>query len=311
MTKQKFIPGVTIIGKVNIIYGEQKCQLDLYYGNLINYEDKKLMISEDEYIDIFNDFISSSEVSEKYIIPDEDEFFQDIDNLHKQQPEKDEDILVEIEPEQTSIESEFNNIRFYKITSFILLILTICLLVWLCVGVYLYKTKLMEISDADSDTFSVVVLANDIQKGDIFSKDNLVEEKILKEDYMDERYYIDVEGNQKEDKMILYANKESLIGKYATEDIKQGQYVYTSSVSSIINNKENIQLQLDDGTTVSLQANELENGNSNMHLYAIISTSNADNQIINTAVDLGEIKFEGKVLTDILNQQGISILNNE
>lgn len=311
MTKQKFIPGVTIIGKVNIIYGEQKCQLDLYYGNLINYEDKKLMISEDEYIDIFNDFISSSEVSEKYIIPDEDEFFQDIDNLHKQQPEKDEDILVEIEPEQTSIESEFNNIRFYKITSFILLILTICLLVWLCVGVYLYKTKLMEISDADSDTFSVVVLANDIQKGDIFSKDNLVEEKILKEDYMDERYYIDVEGNQKEDKMILYANKESLIGKYATEDIKQGQYVYTSSVSSIINNKENIQLQLDDGTTVSLQANELENGNSNMHLYAIISTSNADNQIINTAVDLGKIKFEGKVLTDILNQQGISILNNE
>ena len=311
MTKQKFIPGVTIIGKVNIIYGEQKCQLDLYYGNLINYEDKKLMISEDEYIDIFNDFISSSEVSEKYIIPDEDEFFQDIDNLHKQQPEKDEDILVEIEPEQTSIESEFNNIRFYKITSFILLILTICLLVWLCVGVYLYKTKLMEISDADSDTFSVVVLANDIQKGDIFSKDNLVEEKILKEDYMDERYYIDAEGNQKEDKMILYANKESLIGKYATEDVKQGQYVYTSSVSSIINNKENIQLQLDDGTTVSLQANELENGNSNMHLYAIISTSNADNQIINTAVDLGEIKFEGKVLTDILNQQGISILNNE
>lgn len=311
MTKQKFIPGVTIIGKVNIIYGEQKCQLDLYYGNLINYEDKKLMISEDEYIDIFNDFISSSEISEKYIIPDEDEFFQDIDNLHKQQPEKDEDILVEIEPEQTSIESEFNNIRFYKITSFILLILTICLLVWLCVGVYLYKTKLMEISDADSDTFSVVVLANDIQKGDIFSKDNLVEEKILKEDYMDERYYIDVEGNQKEDKMILYANKESLIGKYATEDIKQGQYVYTSSVSSIINNKENIQLQLDDGTTVSLQANELENGNSNMHLYAIISTSNADNQIINTAVDLGKIKFEGKVLTDILNQQGISILNNE
>lgn len=311
MTKQKFIPGVTIIGKVNIIYGEQKCQLDLYYGNLINYEDKKLMISEDEYIDIFNDFISSSEVSEKYIIPDEDEFFQDIDNLHKQQPEKDEDILVEIEPEQTSIESEFNNIRFYKITSFILLILTICLLVWLCVGVYLYKTKLMEISDADSDTFSVVVLANDIQKGDIFSKDNLVEEKILKEDYMDERYYIDAEGNQKEDKMILYANKESLIGKYATEDIKQGQYVYTSSVSSIINNKENIQLQLDDGTTVSLQANELENGNSNMHLYAIISTSNADNQIINTAVDLGKIKFEGKVLTDILNQQGISILNNE
>lgn len=311
MTKQKFIPGVTIIGKVNIIYGEQKCQLDLYYGNLINYEDKKLMISEDEYIDIFNDFISSSEVSEKYIIPDEDEFFQDIDNLHKQQPEKDEDILVEIEPEQTSIESEFNNIRFYKITSFILLILTICLLVWLCVGVYLYKTKLMEISDADSDTFSVVVLANDIQKGDIFSKDNLVEEKILKEDYMDERYYIDVEGNQKEDKMILYANKESLIGKYATEDIKQGQYVYTSSVSPIINNKENIQLQLDDGTTVSLQANELENGNSNMHLYAIISTSNADNQIINTAVDLGKIKFEGKVLTDILNQQGISILNNE
>ncbi len=311
MTKQKFIPGVTIIGKVNIIYGEQKCQLDLYYGNLINYEDKKLMISEDEYIDIFNDFISSSEVSEKYIIPDEDEFFQDIDNLHKQQPEKDEDILVEIEPEQTSIESEFNNIRFYKITSFILLILTICLLVWLCVVVYLYKTKLMEISDADSDTFSVVVLANDIQKGDIFSKDNLVEEKILKEDYMDERYYIDAEGNQKEDKMILYANKESLIGKYATEDIKQGQYVYTSSVSSIINNKENIQLQLDDGTTVSLQANELENGNSNMHLYAIISTSNADNQIINTAVDLGKIKFEGKVLTDILNQQGISILNNE
>lgn len=311
MTKQKFIPGVTIIGKVNIIYGEQKCQLDLYYGNLINYEDKKLMISEDEYIDIFNDFISSSEISEKYIIPDEDEFFQDIDNLHKQQPEKDEDILVEIEPEQTSIESEFNNIRFYKITSFILLILTICLLVWLCVVVYLYKTKLMEISDADSDTFSVVVLANDIQKGDIFSKDNLVEEKILKEDYMDERYYIDAEGNQKEDKMILYANKESLIGKYATEDIKQGQYVYTSSVSPIINNKENIQLQLDDGTTVSLQANELENGNSNMHLYAIISTSNADNQIINTAVDLGKIKFEGKVLTDILNQQGISILNNE
>lgn len=310
MTKQKFIPGVTIIGKVNIIYGEQKCQLDLYYGNLINYEDKKLMISEDEYIDIFNDFISSSEVSEKYIIPDEDEFFQDIDNLHKQQPEKDEDILVEIEPEQTSIESEFNNIRFYKITSFILLILTICLLVWLCVGVYLYKTKLMEISDADSDTFSVVVLANDIQKGDIFSKDNLVEEKILKEDYMDERYYIDAEGNQKEDKMILYANKESLIGKYATEDIKQGQYVYTSSVSPIINNKENIQLQLDDGTTVSLQANELENGNSNMHLYAIITT-NEENQIINTAVDLGEIKFEGKVLTDILNQQGVSILSNE
>lgn len=315
MAKQKLIPGVTKIGKVNVLYEEQKLRLDLYYGNLVLYDNKRLMIPEDEYVDIFNTFISDPN-NDNYGIPDEEQFFRDIDELHSMNQEQAEE--VEIEQADNNVEEQIEeddkkankkDLRFYKITNIILSIICVALLGCLFLSVYQYQLESEDESNEDSDTFQVITVSKDIQKGDVFSEDDLIETSILKSEYTTNKYYIDADGNQKEDKIMLFANKEALIGKYASCDIKQGEYVYTSSYSSIINDGQTVQLQLEDGTTVKIQANQIESGDSTVHLYAIISSSNDDDQVVNTAVDLGEIKFEGKALTDILNQQGVSIIS--
>ena len=187
--------------------------------------------------------------------------------------------------------------------------LTTVLLMILCAGMgfYIYSYKL------DDRMFEVIQLVRDVSKGEKITSDDLEEVEIPISQYeeISNSTFIDIDGKETKDSLVLYANRNQIEGKYATDDLKEGDYLTVSSYTNLSLNENNIiHMQLDDGTEVQIKGSDLDAGKSTVHLYAVISSSNEDGRIINTAVDLGKILFEGKALTDILNQEGISLIQN-
>lgn len=187
--------------------------------------------------------------------------------------------------------------------------LTTVLLMLLCVGMGYY----IYLSYTGDNVYEVIQLVRNVSKGEKITEDDFtkVELPISQFEKFSGSTFIDVDGKEKKDSLILYANRNQIEGKYASSDLKEGDYLTTSSYTALSLDASNIvYMQLDDGTEVQIKATDLDAGKSTVHLYAVISSSTDEGKITNTAVDLGEISFEGKTLTDILNQEGISLIQN-
>lgn len=187
--------------------------------------------------------------------------------------------------------------------------LTTVLLMLLCsvMGYYIFMNKTKD------SLYEVIQLVHDVSKGEKITEDDFekVEIPISQYEKISSSTFIDSNGKEKEDSLILYANRNQIEGKYASGDLKEGDYLTTSSYASLSLDASNtVHMLLDDGTEVKIKATELDAGKSSVHLYAVISSSDGEGKITNTAVDLGEISFEGKALADILNQDGISLIQN-
>lgn len=187
--------------------------------------------------------------------------------------------------------------------------LTTVLLMLLCLGMGYY----IFMNQTDDKVYEVIQLVHDVPKGEKITEDDFekVEIPISQYEKISSSTFIDFDGDEKEDSLILYANRNQIEGKYASSDLKEGDYLSSSSYTSVsLDASNNVHMLLDDGTEVQIRASGLDAGKSTVHLYAVISSSNEEGKKINTAVDLGKISFEGKALTDILNQEGISLIQN-
>lgn len=195
---------------------------------------------------------------------------------------------------------------FFRILS--LFLLTTCIVLGLGL------MDIIPLKPAENSTFKVLTLAKDVSKGSKFTKDDFVETEIPVSEYEKKsaNTYIDKEGTAKNDTIMLSSNLNNIEGKYAATDLKQGDYLKESSYSALSSSDEQtVQLQLDDGTTVEVKAADIDAGKSTVHMYAIISSSDESGKVTNTAIDMGEISFKGKALTDVLNQQGISLITSK
>ena len=63
-----------------------------------------------------------------------------------------------------------------------------------------------------------------------------------------------------------------------------------------------------DGTKVKVPVSATKAGSSDVRVYAIITTRNAEGVTKSFALNLGELAFEGKSLKDVINSEGESIL---
>lgn len=192
-------------------------------------------------------------------------------------------------------------LNIFKLTTVLLMLLSAGM------GYYIYSHQ------SGDRVYEVIQLVRDVSKGEKITEDDFekVEIPISQYEKISSSTFIDSDGKEKEDSVVLYANRKQIEGKYASVDLKEGDYLTTSSYTALSLDENNtVHMQLEDGTDVEIRASDLDAGKSTVHLYAVISSLNDKGKTVNTAVDLGEISFEGKALTDILNQEGISLIQN-
>lgn len=174
-------------------------------------------------------------------------------------------------------------------------------------NVYLFKQ--LYAASAKPDTLDVVQVTGSVNAGDVLSEDNITKVSITEDEYaeMSGKSVIKADGTTEEEKPLLWNNREQAVGKYATENLKDGDTLLTSDYSAVTSDSSVISMDLN-GQTVKVPVNVTTAGNSDIHLYAIITTTDNDGNTRNAAVDLGQFKLEGRTLSDILNSEGQSKL---
>lgn len=172
-----------------------------------------------------------------------------------------------------------------------------------------YLVKQLYAANAKPDTLDVVQVTGSVNAGDVLSEDNITKVSITEDEYaeMSGKSVIKADGTTEDEKPLLWNNREQAVGKYATENLKDGDTLLTSDYSAVTSDSSFISMDLN-GQTVKVPVNVTTAGNSDIHLYAIITTTDDDGNVMNAAVNLGQFKLEGRTLSDILNSEGQSKL---
>ena len=189
----------------------------------------------------------------------------------------------------------------------VLTVLVALVVISIAGNVYLFKQ--LHAATAKPDTLDVVQITGDVNAGDVLSEDNITKVSITEDEYseMSGKSVIKADGTTEDEKPLLWNNREQAVGKYATENLKDGDTLLTSDYSAVTSDSSVISMDLN-GQTVKVPVNVTTAGNSDIRLYAIITTTDNDGNSRNAAVDLGEFKLEGRTLSDILNSEGQSKL---
>ena len=167
------------------------------------------------------------------------------------------------------------------------------------------------VNKSSGGTVQVVQLAKNVDKDSVISKDDLKEVTITESEYKKKSSgkYIKADGTTEDDKILLWDNRNDAVGKFVTDTMKAGDYMSTSDFSELKEDESTISLDLN-GQQVTVPVNVTTAGNSEIHLYAICTTTNDDGSKKTAAVDLGQFNLEGRKLTDILNSEGESKLQD-
>ncbi|MBQ9328179.1 MAG: hypothetical protein IJ225_06550 [Solobacterium sp.] len=160
-----------------------------------------------------------------------------------------------------------------------------------------------------TDEIHVISLAKDVKAGEVIPKDALTESIIMREQFNDLSggTAIDSKGNTVKDYVQLWSNRNAIAGQYATGNLEAGDYLLASDYAVLKNGMNMIEIDVD-GTKVKVPVSATKAGSSDVRVYAIITTRNAEGVTKSFALNLGELAFEGKSLKDVINSEGESIL---
>lgn len=155
----------------------------------------------------------------------------------------------------------------------------------------------------------VIKLKNSIAMNQQIKEED-VEGTILSEEqfnkYNNVSTYIDKNGQKKEETLLLWENKDDVIGKYATRELTAGSILYDTSITSehVVADKTFVDVEVDgEGNTIEVESNALP-GNTRIQIVAIVQTDGAEPQ----QVLLSEMTLQDRSLESIFNSAGQDIL---
>lgn len=213
---------------------------------------------------------------------------------------------------------------------FLLVLLILILLAGAGAGVYLYlfggfegviynadKQTVVEVVEPEVPTvveeentsFVVIKLKNNLALGQKITEADVEGTILSKEQF--EKYnkvstYIDKNGEQKEEILLLWEEKDQVIGKYATRELTSGSILYDTSITSehVVADKTFVDVEIDgEGNTVEVESNVLP-GNTRIQIVAIVQTDGAEpSQVL-----LSEMILQDRSLESIFNSAGQDIL---
>ena len=161
----------------------------------------------------------------------------------------------------------------------------------------------------EKSTVSVITVNKDIASGTQITEDDVEETEISADEYseLETGTLVGADGSTSKNYAELWGAKNKIVGRYATQDLKQGDYLYKTSYTAIGEGEKVITMDID-GEKVSVPVTITKEGTSDINVYAIMTTKDADGKTSNIAFDLGKISLSGKEIKDITDSSGASKL---
>ena len=161
----------------------------------------------------------------------------------------------------------------------------------------------------EKSTVSVITVNKDIASGTQITEDDVEETEISADEYseLETGTLVGADGSTSKNYAELWGAKNKIVGRYATQDLKQGDYLYKTSYTAIGEGEKVITMDID-GEKVSVPVTITKEGTSDINVYAIMTTKDADGKTSNIAFDLGKISLSGKEIKDITDSSGTSKL---
>ncbi len=155
----------------------------------------------------------------------------------------------------------------------------------------------------------VIKLSNDIAANSEIKEEDL--EGIILNDTQFQKYnqvstYIDKEGKTQAETLILWDDRESVIGQYATHDIEKGSLLYDTAITKehVIADKTYVDVEVD-GETQTYETNtDVMPGSTKIQIVAIVQTDGGEPQ----QVLLSEMTLQDRSLQSIFDSAGQDVL---
>lgn len=161
----------------------------------------------------------------------------------------------------------------------------------------------------EKSTVSVITVNKDIASGTQITEEDVEETEISADEYseLETGTLVGADGSTSKNYAELWGAKNKIVGRYATQDLKQGDYLYKTSYTAIGEGEKVITMDID-GEKVSVPVTITKEGTSDINVYAIMTTKDAEGKTSNIAFDLGKISLSGKEIKDITDSSGASKL---
>lgn len=156
------------------------------------------------------------------------------------------------------------------------------------------------------NAYKVVVANTDIEAGSIIENGDISFVELSRDEYSAQCVdtYMAENGSMQADEPIFFINANNhVVGKFAAEDISQGEIIKESMVTT---QRYEGQVEID-GETQDVQLTESQiGGQTNITFIARIEQEDGTTQ----DVVLSTMKLQGRSLSELLNSSGESILEN-
>ena len=154
----------------------------------------------------------------------------------------------------------------------------------------------------------------------IRTKTNIAQNTQIKEEHLEgtilspEQYkkynelstYIDKDGKSKSETLLLWEDKDTVIGKYATKELTPGSILYDTSITSehVVADKTYVDVEIDGEKKTYETKTDVLPGNTKIQIVALIQTDGAEA----TSVLLSELTLQDRSLESIFDSAGQDIL---
>ena len=118
--------------------------------------------------------------------------------------------------------------------------------------------------------------------------------------------YIDKDGKSKKEALLLWENKESVIGKYATKELTPGSILYDTSITTehVVADKTYVDVEVDGESKTYETKTDVLPGNTKIQIIAVIQTDGEES----SSVLLSELTLQDRSLESIFDSAGKDIL---
>ena len=155
----------------------------------------------------------------------------------------------------------------------------------------------------------VIKLTSDVLANGVITEEDL--EGIILNDDQYEKYnqvstYIDSNGETKAETLLLWENKDAVIGQYATRDLTKGSLLYDTSITKehVIADKTYVDVDVD-GETKTYETNtDVMPGSTKIQIVAIVQTDGTEPQ----QILLSEMTLQDRSLESIFDSAGQDVL---
>ena len=221
-------------------------------------------------------------------------------------------------PKETRLKKEKDPLR----SKLNLLIFLIIILLLSVVGLAVYTlkdkgivalpwaaaTETPEQENTASDAIVIVRANKDIPKGKLIESDDLAVYEMGEKEYNQANgtTYIAADGSTSEGTLVLAESINTVIGKFATRDIRRGEYITVKdfSVQKVVAEKTYVDVEID-GEMVSVPVDSALAGETSVKIVALVQSEGQEGTI---AISLSEFVLQDRSLQDIFDSAGRSIL---